>query len=75
MDRNIDRRHRDAARSRNEHQDFEDELDPVDRRHLEAERKKTLDEALDCGLEDTFPGSDPVAVTQPPRSAHDKHRP
>jgi hypothetical protein len=26
-------------------------------------------------LEDTFPGSDPVAVTQPPHSARDKRRP
>jgi hypothetical protein len=28
---------------------------------------------LDSGLEDTFPGSDPVAVTQPPRSPYDKN--
>jgi len=39
---------------------------------IEAERKKTLDEALDRGLEDTFPGSDPVAMTQPAPSAYDK---
>lgn len=38
-------------------------------------QSKTLDEALDLGLEGTFPGSDPVAVTQPPHSAYDKHRP
>jgi hypothetical protein len=31
-----------------------------------------LDEALERGLEDTFPASDPVAVTQPPHSACDK---
>jgi hypothetical protein len=27
--------------------------------------KKQLDRALEEGLEETFPGSDPVAVTQP----------
>jgi hypothetical protein len=30
-----------------------------------TECQKALDEALDLGLEDTFPGSDPVSVTQP----------
>jgi hypothetical protein len=55
--------------------DFEDDLRPGDRKHREAARKKALDDALDRGLEDTFPGSDPVAVTQPPPSAWDKDRP
>jgi hypothetical protein len=41
----------------------------------ETDRKKTFDEALDSGLEDSFPGSDPVAVTQPAPSACDKDRP
>jgi hypothetical protein len=45
----------------------------------EARRKKALDEQLDKGLEESFPASDPVAVTQPPHSPHDrqkrKHRP
>jgi hypothetical protein len=40
-----------------------------------AAKQHKLEEALDRGLEDTFPGSDPVAVTQPPPSARDKHRP
>jgi len=72
----IDRWHSGAARSSGRNNDdLDDELDERDRKHIEAERKKTLDEALDCGLEDTFPGSDPVAVTQPPRSARDKHGP
>ena len=31
-----------------------------------------LDRALDEGLEETFPGSDPVSVTQPARSKQDK---
>ena len=32
-----------------------------------------LDEALERGLEDTFPASDPVSVVQPPPSARDKY--
>jgi hypothetical protein len=33
--------------------------------------KRRLDEALEEGLEETFPGSDPVNVTQPPPSKGD----
>ena len=35
--------------------------------------KRRLDDALEEGLEETFPGSDPVNVTQPPPSKPD-HR-
>jgi hypothetical protein len=35
--------------------------------------KRQLDEALEEGLEETFPGSDPVNVTQPPPSKGDHH--
>jgi hypothetical protein len=35
-------------------------------------RKKTLDDKLEQGLEETFPGSDPVSITQPPATARDK---
>jgi hypothetical protein len=42
------------------------------RRDYEVTRKQ-LDEELEQGLEDTFPGSDPVSVVQPPPSARDKH--
>ncbi len=45
------------------------------RKQRQAERRKSLEDALDRGLKDTFPGSDPVAVTQPPPSARDKHQP
>ncbi|MDB5568021.1 MAG: hypothetical protein JWP84_4587 [Tardiphaga sp.] len=38
----------------------------------EAEKKK-LDDALEEGLEETFPGSDPVSVTQPAHSKADHH--
>ena len=52
--------------------DFEDEADGKRRREQDASHKKKLDDALDLGLEDTFPGSDPVSVTQPPPSPYDK---
>jgi len=35
--------------------------------------KRLLDEALEEGLEETFPASDPVNVTQPPPSRDDRH--
>jgi hypothetical protein len=44
------------------------------RKELDLERKKRLDDALDIGLADTFPGSDPVSVTQPPHSPYDRRR-
>jgi hypothetical protein len=34
--------------------------------------QRRLDRALDEGLEETFPGSDPVNVTQPARSRQDQ---
>ena len=37
----------------------------------EAERLR-LERALEEGLEETFPASDPVNVTQPPHSREDK---
>jgi hypothetical protein len=35
--------------------------------------KRRLDEALEEGLEETFPASDPVNVTQPPPSKGDHY--
>jgi hypothetical protein len=35
--------------------------------------KRQLDAALAEGLEETFPGSDPVSVTQPAHSRADHH--
>ena len=52
--------------------DFEDEAEIRRRREQDASHKKKLDEALDVGLEDSFPGSYPVSVTQPPPSPYDK---
>jgi hypothetical protein len=34
--------------------------------------RKRLERALEIGLEDSSPASDPVAVVQPPPSAEDK---
>jgi hypothetical protein len=34
--------------------------------------QRRLDRALEKGLEDSFPGSDPVNVTQPPPSRQDQ---
>jgi hypothetical protein len=42
------------------------------RREIDLDRKKKLDDALDLGLEETFPASDPVSVTQPPHSPLDR---
>jgi hypothetical protein len=36
------------------------------------EEKRRLDDALEEGLEETFPGSDPVNATQPPPSKQDR---
>ena len=41
--------------------------------NAESADKRRLDEALEEGLEETFPGSDPVNVTQPPPSRGDHH--
>jgi hypothetical protein len=43
--------------------------EPAPRRHA------TLDDQLEQGLEESFPGSDPVAVTEPPHSPHDVRKP
>ncbi|WGR95271.1 MULTISPECIES: hypothetical protein [unclassified Bradyrhizobium] len=39
----------------------------------ETAEKRRLDDALEEGLEETFPGSDPVNVTQPAPSKEDRH--
>jgi hypothetical protein len=44
-----------------------------DREDKDREEKRQLDDALQEGLEETFPASDPVNVTQPPPSKSDHH--
>jgi hypothetical protein len=39
----------------------------------EGSEKRLLDQALEEGLEETFPASDPVNVTQPAPSKEDLH--
>ena len=46
--------------------------DVVRDRDPESSKKKEQDRALDKALEETFPGSDPVNVTQPPRSRQER---
>ena len=40
---------------------------------VKGAEKRRLDEALEEGLEETFPASDPVNVTQPPPTIGDNH--
>jgi hypothetical protein len=45
----------------------------ADPKDVKSDEKRRLDRALDEGLEETFPGSDPVNVTQPAPSKADHH--
>jgi hypothetical protein len=39
----------------------------------EASEKRRLEAALEEGLKETFPASDPINVTQPPPTKGDRH--
>jgi len=54
------------SRPKPQHRGGKSEPDP--------KRTETLDDKLEQGLEESFPGSDPVAVTQPPHSPHDRRK-
>ena len=43
-----------------------------DDRDVKRPDENRLEEALELGLEDSFPASDPVSVVQPPPSVRDK---
>lgn len=43
-----------------------------DKPHHKDEQKERLDKALEEGLEDSFPASDPINVTQPAPSLEDR---
>ena len=47
----------------------EHEVDEKTRRERDEAQKRKLEKSLEQGLEDSFPGSDPINVTQPPPSA------
>jgi hypothetical protein len=51
----------------------ESRSDPKGAKHPKDSEKRQLEQALDEGLEETFPGSDPVNVTQPAPSKGDHH--
>jgi len=68
----VEQSHRNTQPTRRDRAGFEAASDLGARKMIEAERKKALDAALERGLEDTFPCSDPVSVTQPAPSAFDK---
>ncbi len=49
------------------------EEQPSDAHHEDAAaRRRRLERSLEQGLEDTFPASDAINVTQPPPSARDR---
>lgn len=49
------------------------EADPHDPHKGDRKEKERMDEALERGLEESFPASDPVNVTQPPKSLPDRN--
>jgi hypothetical protein len=54
------------------HAVMDDDVLDEDRPEKQAERRRHLEKSLEQGLEDSFPASDPINVTQPPPSKGDK---
>ncbi len=52
----------------------EEERDDKSKRDREEVRKRRLERSLEQGLEDSFPASDPINVTQPAPTRRDKRR-
>jgi hypothetical protein len=50
----------------------EEERDDKTKRDREEVRKRRLERSLERGLEDSFPASDPINVTQPAPTRPDK---
>jgi hypothetical protein len=67
----------DVKRKSRAHPDRPDDMEDGSKKRGERdqERQKDLDAKLDRGLEETFPGSDPVSITQPPSHPRKKTRP
>ena len=66
--------HRDQ---RDDDLDWEDENDPAVKRRRDAAKaaeKEALDDKLDLALEESFPGSDPISIIQPPQSPYEKSK-
>jgi hypothetical protein len=53
---------------------MDDEIDEKTRREREEAQKRKLEKSLEQGLEDSFPASDPINVTQPPPTKSDKKK-
>jgi hypothetical protein len=51
---------------------MENAQDAKKRREAEEAQKRKLERSLEEGLEDSFPASDPINVTQPPPTRTDK---
>jgi hypothetical protein len=51
---------------------MENTKDAKKRREAEEAQKRKLEKSLEEGLEDSFPASDPINVTQPPPVRTDK---
>ncbi|MGC2780787.1 MAG: hypothetical protein WA418_34640 [Bradyrhizobium sp.] len=45
----------------------------LDKEEKARKKRRHLSDKLDEALEDTFPGSDPVSISQPAPSAKSKH--
>jgi hypothetical protein len=45
-----------------------------EKRDRDEAQKRRLEESLEQGLEDSFPASDPINVTQPPPTASDRKK-
>jgi hypothetical protein len=52
----------------------EHQRDEKKRRAADEAQKRKLEKSLEEGLEDSFPASDPINVTQPPPSKGDKDK-
>jgi hypothetical protein len=52
----------------------ENEVREKKRRDEDAERRRRLEKSLETGLEDTFPASDALNVTQPPPTPYDQKK-
>jgi hypothetical protein len=68
---------RNRSSQRDNDLDWEDENDPAVKRRREAAKaaeKEILDDKLDVALEESFPGSDPISIIQPPQSPYEKSK-
>jgi hypothetical protein len=53
---------------------MDNEVDEKTRRERETAQQRKLEKSLEQGLEDSFPASDPINVTQPPPTVKDKKK-